>query len=272
MEGAESPVNPDVMRLIESLQESERMDDQQKEDDMLSQGLKNSLKLSPKKKGCQKKNSLTEDEQLAQALKNSLKLSPKKKGCQKKNSMTEDEQLALAIEKSLKLSPKLNALQQGDTYTNPYREGHPWDNHPFKFIQIPGDGHCGYHSVLGGVNPDVYLRGDQYIQPPLNEIRGLREYIANKIPQDRLEIAAAADDCSPSEYKQRVKTNKYMDEIELEQMAEHFKVPIVVHDTGSGRTLVHGEQFLRIKQPIHLHYDRADEKRNKAHYSLLLPQ
>ena len=295
-------IDSDEMRLIQALQESEKMEKQQKEDEMLGQALKNSLKLSPIKKGCQK-NSMTEDEILAQALKNSLKLSPKKKKCQKKNSMTEDEQLALAIANSMKgtkspknkgcqkknsmtedemlalafansleLSPKFNALQQGDIYTNPCREGHPWDNQPFKFIQIPGDGHCGYYSVLGGVNPDVYLQGDQYIQPSLHEIRGLRKYIANKIPEEKLEIAAAADECSPSEYKRRVKKDKYMDQIELEQLADHFEVPIVVHDTGSGRTLVHGKRFLRIKPPIHLHYDSPDEERNLAHYSLLLPQ
>ena len=268
-------VDSDEMRLIEALQQSERMEKQRKEDEMLAQVLKNSLKLSPKKKGCQKKNLMTEDEMLALAIANSMKgkKSPKKKGCQKKKyPMAEDEMLALAFANSLELSPKFNALQQGDIYTNPCREGHPWDNQPFKFIQIPGDGHCGYYSVLGGVNPDVYLQGDQYIQPSLHEIRGLRKYIANKIPQDRLEIAAAADECSPSEYKRRVKKDKYMDEIELEQLADHFEVPIVVHDTGSGRTLVHGKRFLRIKPPIHLHYDSPDEERNLAHYSLLLPQ
>ena len=39
-----------------------------------------------------------------------------------------------------------------------------------------GDGHCGYYSVLGGVNPDIYLQGDQYIQPILH-VRGLPYHI-----------------------------------------------------------------------------------------------
>jgi hypothetical protein len=164
----------------------------------------------------------------------------------------------------------LKTLKQGDIYTNPCQEGYPWDKQKFKFIEIPGDGHCGYYSVLGGVNPEIYLRGDQYIQPTLHEIRGLRKYIAEKIPRDKLEIAAAADNCTPREYIKGVKRDKYMDEIEIEQLADHFKVPIVVHDTKSKRTLVHGKRFLKHKRPIHLHYDSPDARRNLAHYSLLL--
>jgi hypothetical protein len=267
MEGVKKNMNSDEKILMKAIElsklsqkkEAERL---KKENELLAKAIADSLQGKKTLK-----ESISSDEMLSLAIAKSLqcKKSPKKQ-------MTEDEMLALAFANSLELSPKFNALQQGDIYTNPCHEGYPWDNQKFKFIQIPGDGHCGYYSVLGGVNPDVYLRGDQYIQPSLHEIKGLRDYIAKKIPKEKLEIAAAADNCSPSEYKRRVKKDKYMDEIELEQLANHFEVPIVVHDTGSGRTLVHGKRFLRIKPPIHLHYDSPDEGRNLAHYSLLLPR
>jgi hypothetical protein len=267
MEGVKKNMDSDEKRLMKAIELSKRFDQQEeerlkKENELLAKAIADSLQGKKTLK-----ESISSDEMLSLAIAKSLqsKKSPKKK-------MTDDEMLALAFAKSLELSPKFNTLKQGDIYTNPCHEGKPWDNQKFKFIEIPGDGHCGYYSVLGGVNPDIYLRDDNYIQPTIHEIKGLRDYIAKKIPREKLEIAAVADDCSPSEYIRRVKKDKYMDEIELEQLADHFEVPIVVHDTGSGRTLVHGKRFLRRKQPIHLHYDSPDEERNLAHYSLLLPQ
>ena len=147
----------------------------------------------------------------------------------------------------------------------------------FLFIDIPGDGSCGYHSILASTDSN-YLVNYQYKENEYG-VRNLREIATEYMDPQTLELASIADNCTTDQYISNIKSNKYIDEPEFKSLALRYNRPIIIHDITSNRIIIHGKDYaLAGYKPIHLHYKSGKQgERDKkgslilAHYSLLIP-
>jgi hypothetical protein len=167
-----------------------------------------------------------------------------------------------------------------NTITYPDYENIPaykdlYNGKKFLFIKIPGDGSCGYHSILGATERK-YLINYQYKGSNYG-VRDLRKIAIEYMDPQILELASTSDNCTTDQYISSVKSNKYIDQPEIESLSSYYKRPIIIHDITSNRIIVHGKDYLGNK-PIHLHYKSGNKGgRDKsgalitAHYSLLIP-
>lgn len=178
-------------------------------------------------------------------------------------------------------------LMYQDIYTNtidyPNHENVPaykdlYNGKKFIFIHIPGDGNCGYHSILGATNQQLHLKNYRYKETEYG-VANLRKIAAHSKYMDpqMLEIASASDNCTTDQYISGIIYNKYIDQPEIEALSSYYKRPIIIHDQSSNRIIIHGKNYLNY-EPIHLHYTSAKKgERDKkgalitAHYSLLIP-
>ena len=147
----------------------------------------------------------------------------------------------------------------------------------FLFIDIPGDGSCGYHSILASVDPN-YLVNYEYKEQEYG-VRDLRQIAIEYMDPQTLELASIADNCTTDEYISNIITGKYIDEPEFKSIASRYKRPIIIHDVTSNKIIIHGKAYISSgNKPIHLHYKSGQVgERDKegaliaAHYSLLIP-